>query len=107
MNVELLLVVMRRRRQGVLRLDDGVFRLVDALALRRREVERVDDAVLFQTLVHLVHFLADRVHHVLLVLAAGLLVGAHLLLGAPLLQTDDDDARDDGDQRHCRRYGGD
>ena len=74
---------------------------------RRRKVEGVDDAVLLEVFVHLVHLLADRVDDVLLVLAAGLLVGADLLLLAAALHEDDGQTRDDGHQRHGRRDGGD
>ena len=100
----LLLVVVERP----IFLHRRVLGLVDRFApFRRRKVQRVDDAVLLQALVHLVHLLADRVDNVLLVLAPSFLVRTKLLLLATLLQADDDDARDDGDQRHGRRYGGD
>jgi hypothetical protein len=81
--------------------------VVDAFALGGREIEGVDDAVLFQALVHLVHFLADRVDHVLLVLTTGFLVGLHLLALPAPADADDGQARHDGHQRHGRRDGGD
>lgn len=103
MVAELLLIEQR----CILRLDDGVFWLVHGFAFRSRKVQRVDDAVLLQAFVHLVHLLADRVDDVLFVLAARFFVGAHLLLLAAPLQADNDDARDDGSQRDGRRDRGD
>ena len=81
--------------------------VVDALAFGWREVERVDDAVLLQTFVHFVHFLADRVDDVLLVLTTGLLVGLHLLALPAPAEANDGQARHDGHQRHGRRDSGD
>lgn len=102
----------KERRRWVLArrlLDDGVFGILDRFgAFRRgRKVQRVDDAVLFKALVHLLHLLADGMNHILLILAAGFLIRTELILLSAPLQADDDDARDDGDQRHGRRDGRD
>lgn len=95
-------------RRHVLRLDDSVVRLVDGLAFAGRgEVQRVDDPVLLQAFVHLVHLLADGVDDILLVLTPGLFVRSHLFLLTAFLEANDDHAGHDGDQRDGRRNGGD
>lgn len=104
----LLLQLLLVKRRRIFRLDHRVLGFVDRFSFGRRwEIQGVDDTMLFQTLVHLVHLLADGMHHVLLVLAPSFFVRPHLLLLSSLLQTNDHDARDDGDQRDGRRDGGD
>lgn len=98
--------VVRVEGRGILRLHHGVLGLVyrlAPLAAGRGEVERVDDAVLLQTLVHFVHLFTDGVHHILFVLTPSLLVRAELLLLPPLLDANNHDTRHNGDQRHRRR----